>query len=189
MGQKITVDSATMMNKALEIVEACRLFDLPPEQVQVLVHPESVIHSIVQFCDGSFLAQLSSPDMRVPISYALTYPKRMAGPAKVLDVYALRQLNFEPPDLKRFPAIELGYEVVRTGGTSGAVVNAANEVAVEAFLNGQIPFGKIVPTVRQVLSGHKIGSADSLEPLLEADDWARRQTAVCLGVCCKGSCQ
>ena len=185
MGQKITVDSATMMNKALEIVEACRLFHLPPEQVQVLVHPESVIHSIVQFCDGSFLAQLSSPDMRVPISYALTYPRRMAGPAKILDVYALRQLNFEPPDINRFPAIELGYEVVRSGGTSGAVVNAANEVAVEAFLNGQIPFGKIVPTVRQVLSEHKIGSADSLESLLAADGWARRQTAASLGVCCR----
>jgi 1-deoxy-D-xylulose-5-phosphate reductoisomerase len=182
MGQKITVDSATMMNKALEIVEACRLFDLPPEQVQVLVHPESVIHSIVQFCDGSFLAQLSSPDMRVPISYALTYPKRMAGPAKILDVYTLRQLNFEPPDMNRFPAIELGYEIVRTGGTSGAVVNAANEIAVEAFLSGQIPFGKIVPTVRNVLAGHKIGSADSLESLLEADRWARRQTVALLGV-------
>jgi len=120
MGQKITVDSATMMNKALEIVEACRLFGLAPEQVLVLVHPESVIHSIVQFGDGSFLAQMSSPDMRVPISYALTYPRRMAGPAKVLDIYGLRQLNFEPPDVKRFPAIDLGYEVIRRGGTSGA---------------------------------------------------------------------
>ncbi len=185
MGRKITVDSATMMNKALEIVEACRLFGLRTEQVLVLVHPESVIHSIVQFRDGSFLAQLSSPDMRVPISYALTYPKRLAGPAKILDVYALRQLNFEPPDIERFPAIELGYEVVRTGGTSGAVVNASNEVAVDAFLNGQIPFGKIVPTVRQVLQRHMIGSADSLASLLEADNWARRQTAALLGVCCR----
>jgi 1-deoxy-D-xylulose-5-phosphate reductoisomerase len=189
MGQKITVDSATMMNKALEIVEACRLFHLETGQVRVLVHPESVIHSIVQFRDGSFLAQMSSPDMRVPISYALTYPKRMAGPASVLDVYALRQMNFEPPDVERFPAIELGYEVVRSGGTSGAVLNAANEVAVEAFLSGQIPFGKIVPTVHQVLERHKIGSADTLEGLLAADTWARREAAGMLGVCCRSSSQ
>ncbi len=182
MGQKITVDSATMMNKALEIVEACRLFQLPPEQIQVLVHPESVIHSIVQFRDGSFLAQLSSPDMRVPISYALTYPQRLAGPAKVLDIYALRQLNFEPPDLQRFPAIDLGYRVAAEAGTTGAVLNGANEVAVEAFLAGRIAFGKIVPTVRRVLDMHKIGSADSLEPLLEADRWARDETARVLGI-------
>ncbi len=185
MGQKITVDSATMMNKALEIVEACRLFRLSTDQVRVLVHPESVIHSIVQFQDGSFLAQMSSPDMRVPISYALTYPKRMAGPAKILDVYSLRQMNFEPPDLERFPAIDLGYQVVRDGGTSGAVLNAANEVAVEAFLAGQIPFGKIVPAVRQVLARHMIASADRLEGLLAADAWARREAAALLGVCCK----
>jgi 1-deoxy-D-xylulose-5-phosphate reductoisomerase len=183
MGQKITVDSATMMNKALEIVEACRLFGLAPEQVLVLVHPESVIHSIVQFRDGSFLAQMSSPDMRVPISYALTYPRRMAGPAKVLDIFGLRQLNFEPPDVQRFPAIDLGYEVIRGGGTSGAVLNAANEAAVDAFLNGRISFGRIVPTVGQVLSRHRIASADSIESLLEADGWARRQTEAELGVC------
>jgi 1-deoxy-D-xylulose-5-phosphate reductoisomerase len=189
MGQKITVDSATMMNKALEIVEACRLFGLETGQVRVLVHPESVIHSIVQFRDGSFLAQMSSPDMRVPISYALTYPKRLAGPSTVLDVYALRQMNFEPPDVARFPAIELGYEVVQRGGTSGAVLNAANEVAVEAFLNGQIPFGKIVPTVRQAMERHKIGSADTLEGLLAADAWARREAAGLLGVCCRSSSQ
>lgn len=182
MGRKITIDSATMMNKALEIVEACRLFDLVPDQVQVLVHPESVIHSIVQFVDGSFLAQMSSPDMRVPISYALTYPERHAGPATVLDVYALKQLNFETPDWQKFPAIDLGYEVVRTGGTSGAVLNAANEVAVEAFLAGRITFGKIVPTVRQVMARHAVRPADSLERILEADRWARSQAAELLGL-------
>lgn len=182
MGRKITVDSATMVNKALEIVEACRLFNLAPDCVQVLVHPESVIHSIVQFRDGSFLAQMSSPDMRVPISYALTYPERLAGPASILDIYALRQLNFEPPDWQRFPAIDLGYEVVRAGGTAGAVLNAANEVAVEAFLAGRITFGKIVTTLRQVLSRHKVGPADSLEAVFEADRWARAEAVAVLGL-------
>lgn len=182
MGRKITIDSATMVNKALEIVEACRLFHLAPDRVQVLIHPESVIHSIVQFCDGSFLAQMSSPDMRVPISYALTYPERLAGPATVLDIYALKQLNFEPPDWQRFPAIDLGYEVVRTGGTSGAVLNAANEVAVEAFLAGRIVFGKIVPTLREVMSRHTISPADNLQTLYAADRWARDETAAVLGL-------
>ncbi len=182
MGRKITVDSATMVNKALEIVEACRLFHLAPDSVQVLVHPESVIHSIVQFRDGSFLAQMSSPDMRVPISYALTYPERLAGPATVLDLYALRQLNFEPPDWQRFPAIDLGYEVVRTGGTSGAVLNAANEVAVEAFLAGRIAFGKIVSTIRQVMSSHELKPADDLKVIFDADRWARQEAADILGL-------
>jgi len=177
MGQKITVDSATMMNKALEIVEACSLFDLQPDQVKVLVHPESIVHSIVQFCDGSFVAQMGSPDMRLPIRYALTYPERLEGPGRILDVTELRALNFEPPDLERFPAIGLGYEVARIGGTTGAVLNAANEVAVEAFLAGTIPFKRIVPLVWQTIRAHTVEAADSLERLLAADRWARAEAA------------
>lgn len=180
MGPKITIDSATMVNKALEIIEARWLFDLPVDSIEVIIHPESIIHSMVEFCDGAIIAQLGSPDMRTPIQYALTYPERREGVAGRLDFSTIRRLNFEPPDPERFPALRLGYEVARRGGTAGAVFNAANEAAVEAFRAGNIPFGRIVVVIEQVLERHKVVREPSLETLLAADAWARREVAECL---------
>ncbi len=182
MGPKITVDSATMVNKALEIIEARWLFGLPVDSIEVLVHPESIIHSMVEFCDGSVIAQLGTPDMRTPIQYSLTYPNRVSGCATRLDFATIRRLNFEPPDMERFPALRLGYEVARAGGTAGAVFNAANETAVEAFLAGRIPFGRIVQLIEKVLGRHTVSPSPDLGELLEADAWARREVAGCLKV-------
>ncbi len=175
MGPKITVDSATMMNKALEVVEARWLFDLPPEQIDVVVHPQSIVHSMVEFNDSSVIAQLSPPDMKLPIQYALTYPERWEGPAARLDFTQEMHLQFEPVDFARFPALELGYEVARAGGTSGAVLNAANEAAVEGFLAGQIGFNDIVPACRAVLDHHDFEDTPTLQRLVELDAWARRE--------------
>jgi 1-deoxy-D-xylulose-5-phosphate reductoisomerase len=180
MGPKITIDSATMMNKALEIVEAAWLFELGPESIEVIIHPESIIHSMVEFCDGSIVAQLGSPDMRTPIQYALTWPERRVGCARRLDFRTIRRLNFEPPDPDRFPALAMGFEVARAGGTAGAVFNAANEAAVEAFQQRRITFGKIVELTRRVLDKHRIVERPELGTLLEADRWARREVAECL---------
>jgi 1-deoxy-D-xylulose-5-phosphate reductoisomerase len=177
MGPKITIDSATMMNKALEIIEARWLFDLDPDSIEVLVHPESIIHSMVEFRDGSVIAQLGTPDMRTPIQYAMTYPQRLEGCARRLDFSTLRRLNFEPPDPARFPALTLGYEVARAGGTAGAVMNAANEAAVEAFREEKIGFPDIVELTAQVVARHKVVQDPDLETLLAADAWAREQVA------------
>ena len=177
MGPKITIDSATMMNKALEIIEAHWLFDLPAEKIEVLIHPQSIIHSMIEFVDGSVIAQLGTPDMRTPIQYALTHPQRREGCSTRLDWSKIREMTFEQPD-DRFPALQLGYEVIRLGGTSGAVVNAANEVANEMFRAGNIRFGDIVHRVEEVLRRHKgsgFVSDPGLEQLLEADNWARRE--------------
>jgi 1-deoxy-D-xylulose-5-phosphate reductoisomerase len=173
MGDKITIDSATMFNKALEIIEACWLFDLPPEKIEVVVHPESVVHSMVEFVDGSVIAQLSPPDMRTPIQYALTYPQRVDGISRRLDTTAKFSLNFEPPDLQRFPALRLGFEVAQQRGTAGAVLNAANEIAVAAFINGTIRFGMISRIVELTIRAHSLQSSPSLDDLLEADRQAR----------------
>jgi 1-deoxy-D-xylulose-5-phosphate reductoisomerase len=175
MGPKITVDSATMMNKALEIIEARWLFDLQPDQIDVVVHPQSIVHSMVEFVDGSVVAQMSPPDMKLPIQYALTYPKRTPGIAAKLDLTQPLQLDFEPPDYDRFPALQLGIEVARDGGTSGAVLNAANEAAVASFLSGELPFVEIVPACRSVLEHHHFESHPSLERLFELDAWAREE--------------
>ena len=175
MGKKITVDSATMMNKALEVIEACWLFALPPEQVDVIIHPQSIVHSLVEYRDGSVFAQLSPPDMKLPIQYALTYPQRWAGLATKLDWKQAFSLDFSPPDEERFPAITLGHEVARRGGTAGAVLNAANEVAVERFLAGEIRFTDIVPACRAVLEYHDHDPSPSLDALWEWDAWARRE--------------
>ena len=175
MGPKITVDSATMMNKALEIIEARWLFDLPPNQIDVVIHPQSIVHSLVEFKDGSVLAQLSPPDMKLPIQFALTWPERREGPARKLDLTKSMQLDFEPPDEDRFPALRLGREVAQTGGTAGAVLNAANEAAVAAFLAGEIPFMKIVPACQSVLKHHPFDSNPTLEELLRLDRWARQE--------------
>lgn len=177
MGPKITIDSATMMNKALEIIEARWLFGVPADKIEVVIHPESIIHSMVEFCDGSIVAQLGSPDMRTPIQYALTYPARRAGPSRRLDVRSLRRMHFEPPDPDRFPAIELGFRAAREGGTSGAVLNAANEAAVDAFREGRIGFKDIVPFARDALDAHETIGDPTLQDLMEADAWARRRVA------------
>jgi 1-deoxy-D-xylulose-5-phosphate reductoisomerase len=177
MGPKITVDSATLMNKALEIIEARWLFDLPPEKIEVIIHPESVIHSFVEFADGSVLAQLSPPDMRLPIQYALTYPERVPGPARRLAWKELSGWHFEQPDHETFPALQLGYEVARRGGTCGAVVNAANEAAVGRFLAGELAFLDIVPACRAVLEQHSYSATPTLAELARLDRWARQEVA------------
>ena len=183
MGPKITIDSATMMNKALEIIEARWLFDLAPEQIAVVVHPQSVVHSLVEFQDGSTIAQLSPPDMRLPIQYALTYPQRWPCPAAKLDWSAALALEFLPPDEEQFPALALGYEVARRGGTAGAVLNAANEAAVAGFLNRQLRFTEIVPACRAVLENHAYDERPTLERLLQLDAWARKEVRQWIGVC------
>ncbi len=180
MGNKISIDSATMFNKALEIIEACWLFDVGPEKIDVVVHPESVIHSMVEFVDGSVIAQLSPPDMRTPIQYALTFPDRAEGCSRRLDIAKAFALNFEPPDMKRFPALRLAYEVAKARGTLGAVLNAANEVAVDAFVAGRIAFGMICRVVERTIDGHSLIAAPSLEDLLEADRWARSTAETCI---------
>jgi 1-deoxy-D-xylulose-5-phosphate reductoisomerase len=173
MGKKITIDSATMMNKALEIIEARWLFGLPADQIEVVVHPQSIVHSMVEFQDGSVTAQLSPPDMRMPIQYALTYPIRLPCPAPALDRSRNWDLTFEPVDQERFPAVRLGFEVAGAGGTAGAVLNAANEEAVGLFLEGEIRFTDIVIGCRDVLENHDFESQPTLERLLELDLWAR----------------
>jgi len=174
MGPKITIDSATMMNKALEIIEAHWLFGLPPEKIDVIIHPQSIVHSFVEFEDHSVLAQLGPPDMRTPIQYALTYPHRSEGCSDAMDWTTLRQLEFEPPDHGRFRSLKLAYDVIRAGGTAGAVFNAANESAVAAFLARRITFGRIAELAAEALSALDIRRVDSLDTVLEADREARR---------------
>ena len=173
MGTKITIDSATMFNKGLELIEACWLFDLPPERVEIVIHPESIVHSMVEFVDGSVIAQLGPPDMRTPIQYALTYPERLDGVSRKLDLSKSFSLNFHPPDFDRFPALRVAQDVARRGGTLGAVMNAANEAAVAAFVSGNIPFGGIARIVEHTIQAHAVQSEPSLDDLLEADQWAR----------------
>jgi 1-deoxy-D-xylulose-5-phosphate reductoisomerase len=177
MGPKITVDSATMMNKALEIIEARWLFQLDPEQIAVVVHPQSIVHSMVEYRDGSVIAQLSPPDMRLPIQFALTYPDRFESPADKLDLTVPQQMDFFPADEDRFPALELGHEVARSGGTTGAVLNAANEAAVAGFLDGRLGFTEIVRVCRAVLENHHYNSSPTLEELLRLDRWAREEVS------------
>jgi 1-deoxy-D-xylulose-5-phosphate reductoisomerase len=180
MGPKITIDSATMMNKAFEIIEARWLFDMPIEKLDVLIHPESIVHSLVEFVDGSVIAQLGEPDMCLPIQYALTYPARVAGIAKHLRLEDIGNLTFEKPNLEIFRALELGFEVAKTGGTAAIVFNAANEVAVEEFLAGRIKFVNIVELIDHCLNRHDVKMSVSLEELAEADAWARREVENCL---------
>jgi 1-deoxy-D-xylulose-5-phosphate reductoisomerase len=175
MGRKITVDSATMMNKALEVIEARWLFGVEVEKIEVLIHPETIVHSMVEFVDGSVVAQLGTPDMCLPIQYALTYPARVAGIAEGLRLDELSKLTFERPNLETFGAISLGFEIARTGGTAAAVFNAANEAAVGEFLAGRIKFASIVELIEDCLSRHNVKRGASVEELLEADGWARRE--------------
>lgn len=173
MGPKITIDSATMMNKALEVIEAHWLFGLPARKIDVIIHPQSVVHSFVEFEDHSILAQLGPPDMRTPIQYALTYPKRPPGCSRALDWAALSKLEFEQPDLGKFRALSLAYDVIEAGQTAGAVMNAANEAAVAAFLDGRIRFGRIVELVESALGAIEGQPVESLEAVLDADRRAR----------------
>lgn len=175
MGPKITIDSATMMNKALEIIEAHYLFGLDAEQIAVVIHPQSMVHSLVEYVDGSVLAQISPPDMRLPIQYALTYPRRRAGGARRLELERMGTWEFGIPDPRRYPALSLGYEVVRRGGTAGAALNAANEVAVARFLKGRLPFLQIVPLAKHVLDHHFFEADPSLDDLRRVDAWARQE--------------
>jgi len=177
MGRKITIDSATLFNKGLEMIEARWLFDIEMARVGVLVHPQSVVHSMVEFVDGSIVAQLSTPDMCLPIQYALTYPERAPSSRVHTDFAKLGQLTFEEPDTERFPAIELARRAGETGGTMPAVLNAANETAVEAFVNRAITFTQITETVRRTMDAHTTVGHPTLEEILEADAWARRFAA------------
>jgi 1-deoxy-D-xylulose-5-phosphate reductoisomerase len=180
MGPKVTVDSATMTNKAFEVIETRWLFDMPVEKIEVLVHPESIVHSLVEFVDGSVIAQLGLPDMCLPIQYALTYPERVEGIAERLRLEEIGKLTFEKPDLEKFRALALGFEVGRVGGSAPVVFNAANEVAVEEFLAGRIKFVTIVELIEHCLNKHDVKRCVSLEQIHEADAWARREVIECL---------
>ena len=177
MGRKITIDSATLFNKGLEMIEARWLFDIEMPRVQVVVHPQSIVHSMVEFVDGSLLAQLSTPDMCLPIQYALTYPERTSSERVRTNFAKIGSLTFEEPDVERFPALNLARRAGQVGGTLPAVLNAANEIAVEAFVNRQISFTQITETVARVMDAHQVVSRPTLEQILEADAWARREAA------------
>jgi len=174
MGRKISVDSATMMNKGLEVIEARWLFDLPPERIEVLVHPQSIVHSLVEYVDGSVIAQLSNPDMRVPIAHALAYPERIESGVRTLDLGTIGNLSFQQPDPERFPCLGLAYAALRAGGTVPAVLNAANEIAVEAFLAGRLRFTAIAHVIDETLQRISGGPGETLEALFDADRRARR---------------
>jgi 1-deoxy-D-xylulose-5-phosphate reductoisomerase len=176
MGAKITIDSATLMNKGLEVIEAKWLFDIPVEKIDVHIHPQSIVHSMVEYVDGSVIAQMGIPDMRIPIAYALAYPERVELNLKPLDLFALQTLTFQKPDLSRFPCLNLAFAACKAGGTMPAVLNAANEAAVQAFLDNRIPFTGIATLVNQAMQEHVLDPAQELEAILEADAWARRRT-------------
>ncbi|MCM8776084.1 MAG: 1-deoxy-D-xylulose-5-phosphate reductoisomerase [Candidatus Omnitrophica bacterium] len=180
MGRKITIDSATLMNKGLEVIEAAHLFRMPADRIEVLIHPEAVIHALVELVDGSHLAHLALTDMRLPIQFALSYPDRLRNHLPVLDLVKVSSFHFERPDVRRFPCLALGYEASRRGGTAPAVLNAANEVAVEAFLNYRIRFTDIPRTVECVLKKHRIQKNPGLSDILTADAWAREEAMMCM---------
>ncbi len=173
MGRKISVDSATMMNKGLEVIEARWLFDVEPVRIEVVIHPQSIIHSLVEYADGSVIAQLSNPDMKVPIAHALAYPHRIESGARPLDLAAIGQLNFEPPDQRRFPCLRLAYAALGSGGTAPAILNAANEIAVDAFLRGRLGFTGIAEVIDDALNGIAATEADCMERVHDADRRAR----------------
>ncbi len=180
MGRKISVDSATMMNKGLEVMEARWLFDLPASAIEVMIHPQSIVHSLVEYVDGSLIAQLSNPDMRVPIAYALGYPERIASGAQPLELTAMKHLSFERPDERRFPCLGLAYRALERGGSAPALLNAANEVAVDAFLAGRLAFTRIARVIADTLDAVPSGEASELGAVMAADDAARRSAAACV---------
>ncbi|MDR1067283.1 MAG: 1-deoxy-D-xylulose-5-phosphate reductoisomerase [Clostridiales bacterium] len=176
MGAKITIDSATMMNKGLEVIEARWLFNAPPENIEVVVHPQSVVHSMVEFEDGAILAQLGAPDMRLPIQYALTYPKRFKNPYKRINFLERMSLTFEPPDMETFPCLRLAYDAMRIGGEAPAVMNGANEAAVALFLEEKIAFARIYELIEQTMRSYTL-KRNTLDDILAADAWARERVA------------
>ncbi len=176
MGPKITVDSATLMNKGFEVIEAQKLFGLKADEIRVVIHPEAIIHSMVEFTDGSVMAQLAVTDMRLPIQYALTYPERLPTGLPELDFVALKSLNFEKPDVKKFPSLALAFHVAKKGGTLPCVLNAADEEVVDAFLKGKIAFSKIYDTVEKVVLKHRSIKDPDLDQILAVDQWARIET-------------
>ncbi|WP_339857811.1 1-deoxy-D-xylulose-5-phosphate reductoisomerase [Thalassospira alkalitolerans] len=176
MGAKISIDSATMMNKGLELIEACRLFPVPEDRIEVVVHPQSIVHSMVEYSDGSVLAQLGSPDMRTPIAYALSWPERIRINVPRLDFATIGQLNFTSPDLIRFPALRLAREALRAGGTVPTVLNAANEIAVGAFLSGKVTFLQIAETVERMMNKITVAPLCDLDQMFDLDDMVRRET-------------
>jgi 1-deoxy-D-xylulose-5-phosphate reductoisomerase len=178
MGKKITIDSATLMNKGLEVIEASWLFGITPDRIDVAVHPQSVVHSMVEFVDGSVMAQLGPTDMRIPIQYALTYPERWPCPLPYLDIHRLSKLEFSEPDREKFQCLDLAYRALGAGGTAPAVLNAANEVAVDLFLNNEIGFDAIPRIISAVLDCHSPEDADSLDAVLRADTWSRQQAGI-----------
>jgi 1-deoxy-D-xylulose-5-phosphate reductoisomerase len=182
MGRKITIDSATMMNKGLEVIEAKWLFDLPLDRISVVIHPQSIIHSLVEYVDGCVIAQLGVPDMKAPIAYALTYPERVSTGVRGLDLTAIAALNFFEPDLERFPALKLAYRAVEDGESMPAVMNAANEVAVDAFLAGKIRFTEIAELIEKTMAAHKAHLLTSIEEVLSADLWGRKKSRELLGL-------
>ncbi|MCH7871091.1 MAG: 1-deoxy-D-xylulose-5-phosphate reductoisomerase [Planctomycetes bacterium] len=180
MGPKITIDSATMMNKALEIIEARHLFGFDTDEIEVLIHPESIVHSMVEFCDGPIIAQLGTADMKTPIQYAMTYPQRAERMAESLDWTQARTLNFEPPNFDLFPALKLGFEAARRGGTAGAALNAANEAAVQRFRDGTLSLGQVVRVSEDALRRHTFIETPTLDQLLAVDAWARQEVEACI---------
>jgi 1-deoxy-D-xylulose-5-phosphate reductoisomerase len=173
MGNKITVDSATLMNKGLEAIEAHFLFDMPMDKIEIVIHPQSIVHSLVEYADGAMLAQLSHPDMRIPIQYALTYPQRTSTPVRKLDLTKVQQLTFAKPDFSRFPSLRLALQAGRVGGTAPAVLSSANEEAVYAFLKGRLSFMQIPRVVAAVLKKHEVRERPRLEDVLSVDSTAR----------------
>lgn len=173
MGKKISVDSATMMNKGLELIEACLLFDMSPDQIQVVIHPQSIIHSMVDYVDGTVLAQMGNPDMRIPIAHAMAWPERFDSGVDPLDIFAVQRMDFEEPNLERFPCLRLAYEAIKAGGIMPAVLNAANEIAVDAFLNNLVKFTDIPAIIERCMQQFKADPANSLELVLQADQQAR----------------
>lgn len=175
MGKRITIDSATLMNKGLEVIEAVWLFNLKPKDIEVVIHPEAILHSAVEFSDGTVIACLSNPDMRLPIAYSLTYPKRSKSLIKPLDLTEIGKLSFRKPDTKRFKCLSLAYQAIEKGGSMPAVLNGADEVAVEAFLNEKIPLQMIPKVIEEVLSAHSVVDNPDIEDILKADKWARKK--------------
>jgi 1-deoxy-D-xylulose-5-phosphate reductoisomerase len=175
MGRKITIDSATLMNKGLEVIEARWLFGLPPEKIKVLVHPQSIVHSMVEYRDGAVVAQLGAPDMRGPIAYALSYPERLADVSPPLDLASVGTLTFEEPDVERFPCLGYAFEALAAGGSMPAVLSAANETAVQSFLDGKIGYHDIAGVLRRAMDAHSPVRVKTLDDALQADLWARKE--------------
>ncbi|MDP1771565.1 MAG: 1-deoxy-D-xylulose-5-phosphate reductoisomerase [Methylobacter sp.] len=181
MGRKISVDSATMMNKGLEMIEACILFDMTPDQIQVVIHPQSVIHSMVDYVDGTVLAQMGNPDMRIPIAYSMAWPERFDSGVEPLNIFDVGRMDFQEPSLERFPCLRLAYEAIAAGGTMPTILNAANEIAVEAFLNEQVRFTDIPFIIERCMKKFEAKTADTLEIVLDADQQARLVSAQIIG--------